>query len=119
MASDDLGGVDMDGRVFQVIAKTGAEADADTEFRFRQAADMVWGRYSGGSIRMGFLVGTSNGGVLDFRYTQLRADGATATGHCVDRIEALGDGRLRLHETWWCDSTAGHGTTLLEERRRA
>ncbi len=111
--------VDMDGRVLRAAAAVaGGDVSPDTEFRFRQAGDMVWGRYSGGAVRMGFLVGTSDGERLDLRYTQLTADGRTATGHTVDRVEVLADGRVRLHETWTWDSRDGGGTSVLEEERR-
>lgn len=87
----------------------------ETEFRFRQSGDMVWGRYSGGGIRLGFLVGTSDGTTLAFRYTQLDTTGETASGSSTDRIEVLDDGRVRLHESWAWDSRDGSGTSVLEE----
>lgn len=110
--------VDMDGRVlYPPAAVHGGEVGPDTEFRFRQVDDMVWGRYSGGGIRMGFFVGTTDGATLRFRYTQLNAAGDTATGSTVDRIEVLDDGRVRLHEQWAWDSREGNGTSVLEEVR--
>ena len=108
----------MDGRVlFSPAAVEGGEVGPDTEFRFRQADGMVWGRYSGGGIRMGFFVGTSDGTTLRFRYTQLNIAGQTASGSTVDRIEVLTDGRVRLHEQWAWDSREGSGTSILEEVR--
>jgi len=110
--------VDMDGRVLRSpTAVEGGDVGPDTEFRFRQAGDMVWGRYSGGGIRLGFFVGTSDGATIRFRYTQLTTAGETATGSSVDRIELLGDGRVRLHEQWAWDSREGRGTSVLEEVR--
>lgn len=112
-------GVDMDGRVlFSPDAVDGGEVSPDTEFRFRQAGDMVWGRYSGGRIRMGFFVGTSDGQTISFRYTQLNDAGETASGSTTDTIEVLEDGRVRLHERWAWDSRPGSGTSVLEERQR-
>ena len=111
------GGVDMDGRVlFSSTAVEGGDVGPETEFRFRQSGDMIWGRYSGGGIRLGFLVGTSDGTTLRFRYTQLTALGETATGSSTDVIEVLDDGRVRLHESWAWDSRSGSGTSVLEER---
>ena len=110
--------VDMDGRVLRSpSAVPGGQVTAETEFRFRQSGDMIWGRYSGGGIRLGFLVGTSDGQTLRFRYTQLDGSGETASGSSVDRIEALPDGRVRLHETWAWDSRSGSGTSVLEEEQ--
>lgn len=109
-------GVDLDGRVFRSAdAVAGGQVTSDTEFRFRQSGDMVWGRYSGGGIRLGFLVGTSDGSTVRFRYTQLDTSGETASGSSIDRVEVLPDGRVRLHETWAWDSRPGSGTSVLEE----
>jgi hypothetical protein len=52
---------------------------------------------------------------LDVRYVHLTVEGRTASGHCTSRIELLGDGRLRLHETWRWESRAGAGSSLVEE----
>ena len=106
----------MDGRVLHSPTPVaGGQVTPETEFRFRQSGDMIWGRYSGGGIRLGFFVGTSDGATLQFRYTQLDTLGDTASGSTVDRIEALSDGRVRLHETWAWDSREGSGTSVLEE----
>lgn len=108
----------MDGRVLRAAeAVVGGQVSAETEFRFRQSGDMIWGRYSGGEIRLGFFVGTSDGTTLRFRYTQLDTSGKTASGSTVDTIESLPDGRVRLHETWSWDSRSGSGTSVLEEEQ--
>lgn len=110
--------VDMHGRVLRsTSAVAGGQVTPETEFRFRQSDTMIWGRYSGGGIRLGFLVGTSDGETLRFRYTQLDSNGETASGCSVDRIEVLPDGRVRLHETWAWDSREGSGTSVLEEEQ--
>lgn len=108
-------GVDMDRRVCRSVGEETGDVGADTEFRFRQAGDLVWARYSGGAVRLGFLVGTTDGAVLRFRYTHVDTGGETATGASTDRIELLADGRVRLHETWAWDSRDGSGTSVLEE----
>ena len=110
-------GVDMDGRVCRSVGAEDGDVGAETEFRFRQAGDLVWARYSGAAVRLGFLVGTTDGAVLRFRYTHVDTMGDTATGGSVDEIELLADGRVRLHETWQWDSREGAGTSTLEEHR--
>jgi hypothetical protein len=113
------GRVDLDGRVFRaVLADGGGDVDERTELRFRQSEDLVWGRYSGGAIRLGFFVGTSDGATVRFRYTHVDEAGRTASGESVDRIEVLADGRVRLHESWRWDSREGSGTSVLEEVAR-
>ena len=104
-----------DGRRFAPVGETGGEVGAGTVFEFGQDGDLVWARYAGGGIRLGFLVGTLAGDVLSFRYAQVGLTGETATGHSTDRVELLPDGRLRLHETWEWESRPGSGTSTLEE----
>ena len=116
-AQGSPGGVDMDRRVFRSVGDHEGDVGAETEFRYRQAGDLVWARYSGGAVRLGFLVGTSDGAELHLRCTHVDTSGATATGASTDRIERLDDGRVRLHETWAWDSRDGSGTATLEEVR--
>lgn len=75
----------------------------------------VWAAYEGGDVARGQLVGTRTGDRLDFRYVPLRSDGTTASGHCVSRVTALPDGRLRLEEGWQWESQPGSGTSAVEQ----
>ncbi|MGY0232569.1 hypothetical protein [Longispora urticae] len=107
--------MDLDGRVFRAVADVvGGDVGTDTVFEYHQDGDLVWASYSGGSIRLGHLVGTRDGDTLDFRYSQLTTDGRTDAGHCLARVEALPDGRLRLHEEWRWESREGSGTSIVE-----
>lgn len=118
MRRDDV--VDLDGRVLRQLQTGGAgRLDATTELRVRQSEDLVWGRYSGGVIRLGFFVGTSDGETVSVRFTQLSAAGETASGSSVQRVEQLDDGRVRLRERWVYESRPGEGTAVLEEVQRA
>jgi hypothetical protein len=106
----------LDGRRFQAVADVaGGDVGAQTVFEYVEDDGVVHARYAGGAIRLGFLVGTRQGDTLRFRYAQVRADGTTASGRCESRIEALPDGRLRLHETWAWESQPGAGTSIVEE----
>jgi hypothetical protein len=107
----------LDGRRFRAVAVAeGGDVGPQTEFEYVERDDgVIHARYGGGAVRLGFLVGTRAGDTLRFRYAQLLEDGGTATGHCESRIEELGDGRLRLHETWAWDSRGGGGTSVVEE----
>src|SRR3954465_8439200 len=93
----------------------GGDVGAETIFEYVEEDGIVHARYGGGAVRLGFLVGTREGDVLRFRHPQGRGDGTTATGRSESRIEALADGRLRLHETWAWESHDGAGTSVVEE----
>ena len=79
----------------------------------------MWARYSGGTIRLGFLVGVRRGDSLSARYAQVTAEMTTATEYTESRVEVLDDGRLRLREDWSWDSREGSGESVVEEIRES
>lgn len=107
----------LDGRRFRdVTVDHAGDVGADTVFDYREEADgVVHARYEGGTVRLGFLVGTRSGDELEFRYSHVTVDGESASGRCRSRITQLDDGRLRLEERWEWTSKPGSGTSALEE----
>ncbi|MGK5554365.1 hypothetical protein ACSNOI_22400 [Actinomadura kijaniata] len=106
----------LDGLRFRAVADVvGGEIAPATLFTYHEDGGGIWGEYSGGAIRRGFLVGTRRGDVLDFRYSQLNTAGETSNGHCVSRVVTLPDGRLRLEESWEWESRDGSGTSAVEQ----
>jgi hypothetical protein len=108
--------VSLEGRRFRPPDNaTGGDVSTETEFEFHQDGDLIWARYTGGRVRLGFLVGTSDGTHAEFRYTQVLTDGTTANGRSRDRIELRPDGCVRLHEAWRWESKEGSGSSVLDE----
>ena len=108
----------LEGRRFRGAEMDGeGEVGAATEFEYHQDGDLVWARYEGGAVRLGFLVGTRDGNRLEFRYSQLNVNGETSTGRCSTTISGLPDGRLRLDEVWAWESKPGSGKSAVEEVR--
>lgn len=106
----------LDGRVFRVSEMGEAgEASTATVFEYHEGDGIVWARYHGGAVRLGFLVGTRDGDRLEFRYSQLNESGETSNGRCSTTVSILPDGRLRLAETWAWESKPGAGTSAVEE----
>src|SRR5262245_52423968 len=93
------------------------EASAGTVFEYHEDDGLVWARYAGGAVRLGFLVGTRHGDRLEFRYSQLNESGETSNGRCSTAISVLPDGRVRLDEVWEWESRPGSGTSAAEESR--
>jgi hypothetical protein len=91
------------------------EASGATVFEYHERDGMVWARYEGGAVRLGFLVGTRQGDCVDFRYSQLNENGETSSGRCSTTISTLPDGRLRLEEDWAWESKPGAGKSAAEE----
>lgn len=111
------GSPNLDGRHFRdVTADHQGDVGQDTVFDYREEPDgVVHARYAGGSVRLGFLVGTRSNTDLEFRYSHVTETGEIASGYCRSRIECLEDGRLRMHERWEWTSKQGTGTSVIEE----
>jgi hypothetical protein len=106
----------LEGLKFRSVSDVeGGDVGPSTIFEYHQTEDLIWARYEGGAVRLGFLVGTRSGDHLEFRYTQVRTDGSTATGHCRSTINERDNGSLFMDETWEWDSADGSGTSQVEE----
>jgi hypothetical protein len=93
------------------------EATAETVFEYHERDGVIWARYEGGPVRLGFLVGSRDGDRLDFRYSQLNDKGETSNGRCSTTVSVLSDGRVRLDQDWAWESKPGAGRDAIEELR--
>ena len=106
----------LDGRRFRhAEMSVEGEGSAETVFEYHERDGVVWARYQGGAVRLGFLVGVRSGDSLEFRYSQVNDAGETSNGRCSTAISILADGRLRLDEEWAWESKPGAGTSASEE----
>ncbi len=106
----------LEGRTFRNVEMGDqGEASTDTRFQYHEEDGVVWARYSGGKVRLGYLVGLRTGDQMDFRYSQLNTAGETASGRCRTTITTIPDGRLRLAEDWTWETKPGSGTSVVEE----
>jgi hypothetical protein len=91
------------------------EIDPETLFVFSQEGDVVSARYAGGTVRLGFLVGTRSGNGVAWRYAQLDPEGRLHGGHSLCELSALPNGRMKLVEHFNWDSWDGSGSNHLEQ----
>lgn len=110
--------MNLDGTSFEVSA-TGTEGvvSRDTHLRFMQRGARVLGRYQGGTIRRGCLVGDIEGRSLRFSYAQVEASGHVHGGRSVCEFERTEAGRLRLLEHFHWETRSGSGTNVFEQVR--
>jgi hypothetical protein len=87
----------------------------ETVFEFSQAGSTVTASYSGGRVRVGYLVGVLKEDTLSFRYCQVSDVDHVDGGSSNARIELLEGGRLRLIESFKWDSKNGSGENIFEE----
>jgi hypothetical protein len=111
--------VPIDGLTFGGAAEKpeAGEATADTVFEYHETDGVIWARYEGGPVLLGFLVGTRDGDRLEFRYSQLNDKGETSSGRCSSTVSVLRDGRVRLDQDWAWESKPGAGQDAIEELR--
>ncbi|MFB6983445.1 hypothetical protein [Streptomyces scopuliridis] len=106
----------LDGLVLSPVAdQAPGQVGTSTRFVYHEEDGLIRAEYAGGDVVRGYLVGTREGDRLDFRYVQLKRDGATSSGHCVSTVTDLPDGRVRLEETWEWESQEGSGTSVVEQ----
>ena len=108
--------MNLNGKTFRVIT-TAAQGvvSENTRLVFAQRDLRVIGRYSGGSIARGRLVGTLAGDRLYFSYAQREADGHIHGGQSECSLHYSRAGRLRLIEHFRWGTRVGSGTNVFEE----
>ncbi|MEV4328959.1 hypothetical protein AB0K02_00165 [Streptomyces sp. NPDC049597] len=108
--------ISLDGLVLAPVAdQAPGQVGTRTRFLYHEERGRIWAEYEGGDVVRGHLVGTRVGDRLDFRYVQLKTDGATSSGHCLSTVVELPDGRVRLEEAWEWESQEGSGTSVVEQ----
>jgi hypothetical protein len=86
-----------------------------TRLLFTQKGSRVMGRYGGGAVSRGCLVGTLSGAQLVFRYAQVEASGEIHGGRSVCEVERRPDRRIRIVEHFAWRTRPGSGTNVFEE----
>ena len=106
----------LDGVRMRVVSTAeGGEVNSDTVFEFAQDGSVVSARYAGGKVRLGYLVGTISGKVLDFRYAQVDNSGRLDGGHSTCEVGRNASGRIQVVEHFVWDSREGSGTNVFAE----
>lgn len=102
-------------RMRAVKTGCGGVVNTDTILQFSQLGECICGRYEGGTILLGYLVGRMIAGQLEFRFSQLGHDGSLDAGYSRCDLEQLDDGRMRLIENFLWQSREGTGVNVFEE----
>ncbi len=101
-------------RFVGVVNYDSGDANQNTVFHYDQIGDLVLGRYEGGRIRHGQILGhVLPDKRFDLVWQYLNIDGQLVAGTCLSTPEVLPDGRYRLHEKW--QTTLGPDTELVGE----
>jgi len=88
---------------------------AETRIRFMQKGSRVFGRYAGGAVRRGCLVGTLSKGDLAFRYAQIEESGELHAGRSQCKVLLAATGCLRVVERFSWTTRDGRGVNVFDE----
>jgi len=108
--------MNLDGRLMYVSSTaTRGVVGSDTRLSFVQRGSRVLGRYRGGSVKRGCLVGSVTGATLRFRYVQSEASGELHAGRSVCELLQREGGRIRVLEHFRWSTRDGEGTNVFDE----
>ena len=108
--------VNLDGvTMFVSSTANSGVVDAQTHIAFSQRGPRVIGRYQGGRVRRGVLVGLVSGAILTFRYLQVEASGEIHAGRSTCEVLRMPDRRLRIIERFSWTTRDGRGTNVFDE----
>lgn len=108
--------MNLNGLCFQVSATaTVGVVSSDTRLALLQRGIRIFGRYQGGSIRRGRLIGSIKGHTMYFRYSQRETAGEIHGGRSICFLEHLSDGRLRIREHFTWKTRDGSGVNIFDQ----
>lgn len=110
--------INYNNKIFRPVSNTGnGETSGETKFLYKQTGNILTSEYAGGKIVYGHLMGiVAEDGSIDMRYHQVNTSNQIMTGTCRSVPEILGNGKIRLHETWqWTSGDHSKGESVIEE----
>jgi hypothetical protein len=104
------------GRRFRVASTSqGSVVSASTILTIEEDGPFVCGRYSGGTVVHGYLIGIRRAAELHFRYVQGDQSGSIDAGASRAQVEEDPQGRVRIIEHYEWATREGSGTNIFEE----
>lgn len=110
--------IDYHNRVFKATENSeNGEVSDQTLFHYFQKDQVLRGKYDGGNILEGQLLGkVLPDGQLQFYYHHILVSGECQAGYCESRPEIRPSGKIRLYESWqWLSGDQSRGLSTLEE----
>ena len=109
--------MNLDNKKFIATLNDSGLSSNETLFRYSQEEDVITGRYSGGEILEGNVVGkkiTDTG--IELLFQCLTVDGELKCGESIGQISEDDEGRLRLYFDWkWLNGDGSGGTSVYIE----
>jgi hypothetical protein len=108
--------MNLNGLSFQVsVTAHNGVVSSDTRLDLNQRGNRILGRYQGGSIERGYLVGSIAGRRLRFRFCQREKIGGIHGGRSNCFLDILSDGRLRIREHFIWATRDGVGVNIFDQ----
>lgn len=112
--------INYNNRVFSAESNSpNGQVDEQVRFYYYQKGDLLTGRYEGGSIMFGQIIGKIDAeSKIEMRYQHLDNEGVFRTGICHSSPEITEDNKVRIFESWqWTNGDLSKGTSTLIEIR--
>ena len=107
--------MNLNGKTFRVASTAaGGVVSGDTRLHCTEVGTRIFGRYAGGTIARGCLVGTRTDTTFAFRFVQREADGQIHAGHSVCELRTHG-GLVTIAEHFTWETRIGSGVNIFEE----
>jgi hypothetical protein len=108
--------MNLNGLSFRVSSTAAAGVvSSTTHLDLTQRSNRILGRYHGGTIKRGYLVGSLEGDTLQFRYSQLEKGNGIHGGRSICVLHFLSDGRLRIRESFVWGTREGAGVNIFDQ----
>src|SRR3712207_1868561 len=105
--------IDIHGKRFTATANEHGVSGADTVFQYWVDGTLITGRYAGGRIRAGQLVGrVTSPETIELLFQCVTTEGALMAGRSAGRVAEDGAGRATLEFEWsWLTGDRSGGTS--------
>ncbi|NVK04994.1 MAG: hypothetical protein HWD92_09225 [Flavobacteriia bacterium] len=96
---------------FVTIGNHSGLSSDETIFHYFQAGEVITGKYSGGVIKEGFIVGKQTGdNTIELLYQCITIEGELKAGDSRGFVSGMPDGRMRIEFDWsWLNGDLSGG----------
>ncbi len=108
----------LDKKIFKPLSNSkNGEVSKGVLFYYHQKGKIIWGKYQGGEILKGNLLGKFlDATTISFTYHHINHKDQLKNGKCISKITKNENGKIILHENWqWlCDDMSKGNSKLIE-----
>lgn len=103
--------MDLHDKRFVTVGNLSGLSSEETIFHYFQAGEVITGEYSGGAIKVGFIVGKQTGNnTIELLYQCITVEGELKAGDSRGVVSRMTDGKMRIEFDWsWLNGDLSGG----------